>query len=95
MAESKEDTKAQLPGTKRSFKLWSRKDSVIAGVDFSQLPIDPSQIGVTYTVISTLNPVTFRKKGEALRFKALLKASINPIPSDIVRKEYTKEGFEV
>jgi hypothetical protein len=53
------------------------------------------EVGVTYTVVSTLNPVTFRKKGDALKFKALLKNATTPIPSDIVRREITKDGFEI
>ena len=55
----------------------------------------PAEVGVTYTVVSTLNPVKFRKKGDALKFKALLKNATTPIPSDIVRREITKEGFEI
>lgn len=48
----------------------------------------------TYTVQSTIEPITFKKRRDAVAFKKLLQDSTNSIKGDIVRREVTDEGFE-
>lgn len=49
---------------------------------------------IHYTVQSPIEPVTFKKKKDAVAFKKLLAVSLNNLKSDIVRREVTDEGFE-
>lgn len=46
-----------------------------------------------YTVQSTIEPITFKKRKDAEAFKQLLLLSVNHIESDIVILETTEEGF--
>lgn len=48
---------------------------------------------VYYTVQSELNPVSFRRRAHAELFKKLLAVSVNPLKSDIVRREITDDGY--
>lgn len=96
MAESNEGEKVQLHGRRRSFKLWfKRGKGTVVGGSSQVVELTGQQPGVTYTVISTIEPMTFKKKRDALQFKALIKVSKPDTPADIVRREIDQNGFEI
>lgn len=60
-----------------------------------KLPLNKRIGKVTYTVESSLNPVTFTKRKDAEQFRSLLEASVHGHKSDIVRREITDEGYHL
>lgn len=106
MVEWQELKKVLLSGKKESLVSMQKSESVIARV-VSYLRNKPrveyekyktprnKPIGkVIYTVQSTIDPISFKKKKDAVAFKKLLQDSNNSIKGDIVRREVTDEGFE-
>lgn len=60
-----------------------------------KLPLGRPIGKVYYTVESSLDPITFSKKKDAVAFKKLLLISNLELKSDIVRREITDNGYEV
>lgn len=104
MVVSGKSKKGTEPGRRRNSKLTWLRDNVTRVADLFRTP-KPDYIlkvpknvrlgKVTYTVQSTLEPVTFNKRKDAVAFQKLLSKSANRIESDIVRREITEEGYHL
>lgn len=102
----RERIKGLRSGKKENSANTPRRESVIARVVsfltptskpriVFKLPLNKPIGKVYYTVESELDPVTFKKKKDALTFKKLLSISNLELKSDIVRREITDNGYEV
>lgn len=90
------------PGKKKNSSLLSKLVNEIVRVGslkknkiVLKIPLGKPIGKVYYSVESELDPMTFKKKKEALAFQKLLLVSTSELKSDIVRREVTDKGYEV
>lgn len=85
----------ELGAREVGFDMRRIKPIVFRGKAKDFTPIQIQEPGITYIVQSSLNPVAFKRKKDAKEFQRLLLVSTSKMKSVIVRREITKEGFEL
>lgn len=101
MAESRKPKRASQHGSQTNLSRSQKTARGTRGVALFKIVIpkrggEPPLKGfgnVTYQVQSEIEPVTFKKRKDAVAFQKLLLASEHKYQSDIVRREITKDGY--
>jgi len=106
MAAKREQKKGLQSGEKESLADMLRKGSVITRVGsflkrhkktrfIVKVPKGKPIGNVIYTVESAYEPVHFNKRKDAKQYQELLARSTAELKADIVRREVTKDGYDV